>query len=66
MHCHLPTYLQDIQNFIQQGCITFIKSDHKDMYNVAEDLQLKYCSFELIFIYFFKSWGTNAALFAYK
>ncbi len=41
MHCHLPTYLQDIYIFIQQGCIQFIKSDHKDIYNVVEDLHLK-------------------------
>ncbi len=41
MHCHLPTYLQEIRIFIQQGYIKFIKSDHKDIYNVAEDLHLK-------------------------
>jgi len=30
-------FLKEMNAFTQQGCITFIKSDSKDIYNVSKD-----------------------------
>ncbi|XDV14440.1 hypothetical protein PO909_014693 [Leuciscus waleckii] len=35
--CGICTTIQEINTFIQQGCIEVIKSDSKDIYNVAKD-----------------------------
>jgi len=34
-------FLKEINTFIQQGCIQFIKSDSKEMYNVTKDFYFK-------------------------
>ncbi len=37
----LKKFLEEINDFIQQGCIKLIKSDSKDMYNVTKDCYFK-------------------------
>jgi len=33
-------FFKEIKAFIQQGCITLIKSENKDTYNITNDIQI--------------------------
>ncbi len=35
-------FVEEINTFIQQGCITFTKNDNKDIYNVTKNIYFKY------------------------
>ncbi len=39
--CGVSRFLKEMNTFIQQGCIEFIKKDSKDIYKVAKYLSFK-------------------------